>query len=45
MALTAYSRTEDGKKILSAGFQTHLSKPVQPAQLAAAVAKLDGKER
>lgn len=41
LALTAYSRTEDSKKILSAGFQTHLSKPVHPAQLAAAIAKLD----
>ncbi len=41
LALTAYARSEDGKKIISAGFQIHLSKPVEPAQLAAAVARLD----
>jgi len=44
LALTAYARNEDRKKIISAGFQIHLSKPVEPAQLAAAVAKLDGRK-
>lgn len=39
-ALTAYAKAEDRTRALSAGFQMHISKPVEPAQLAAAVATL-----
>jgi CheY-like chemotaxis protein len=40
VALTAYARTEDRLRALRAGFQLHLSKPVQPAELLAVVASL-----
>ena len=40
MALTAYARVEDRVKALSAGFQTHVPKPVEPSELVAAVASL-----
>jgi CheY-like chemotaxis protein len=33
IALTGYSRPEDGSKLLAAGYQVHLSKPVDLAQL------------
>lgn len=39
-ALTAYARTEDRLRALRAGFQIHLSKPVQPAELVTVVASL-----
>jgi CheY-like chemotaxis protein len=39
-ALTAYARTEDRMRALRAGFQHHVSKPVQPAELVAVVASL-----
>jgi CheY-like chemotaxis protein len=39
-ALTAYARAEDRMKALRAGFQMHLSKPVDPAELIIAVAAL-----
>jgi CheY-like chemotaxis protein len=39
-ALTAYARTEDRMRALRAGFQIHVSKPVQPAELVAVVANL-----
>ena len=39
-ALTAYARSEDRLKALSNGFQLHLTKPIDPAQLMAAVAML-----
>ena len=38
IALTAYAREEDRFRALTAGFQAHLSKPVAPADLTAAVA-------
>jgi PAS domain S-box-containing protein len=40
IALTAYARTEDRVRALMAGFQLHLAKPVQPAELAHAIAGL-----
>jgi CheY-like chemotaxis protein len=40
IALTAFARTEDRKRALLAGFQTHIAKPVDPAELTAAVASL-----
>jgi CheY-like chemotaxis protein len=39
-ALTAYARTEDRLRALRAGFQLHLAKPVQPAELVTVVASL-----
>jgi CheY-like chemotaxis protein len=39
-ALTAYARAEDRMKVLQAGFQMHLAKPVDPAELIVAVAAL-----
>jgi signal transduction histidine kinase/CheY-like chemotaxis protein len=43
VALTAYAQAEDRTRALSAGFQIHIPKPVEPAQLAAAVATLAGR--
>ncbi len=43
-ALTAYARVEDRTRALRAGFQTHLPKPVEPAELVAVVANLAGRE-
>ena len=39
-ALTAYARSEDRVKALRAGFQIHLAKPIDPAELVTAVAAL-----
>jgi PAS domain S-box-containing protein len=39
-ALTAYARSEDRTKALRSGFQLHLSKPVDPGELMAAMAAL-----
>lgn len=39
-ALTAYARSEDRMKALQSGFQMHLAKPVDPAELVMAVAAL-----
>jgi PAS domain S-box-containing protein len=43
MALTAYARTEDRVRILSAGYQIHVAKPVEPVELITAVASLAGR--
>lgn len=40
IALTAYTREEDRLKALSAGFQQHLSKPIDPTKLIAVVANV-----
>jgi PAS domain S-box-containing protein len=42
-ALTAYARTEDRMRILRAGFQFHLPKPVDSAELVTVVASLAGR--
>jgi PAS domain S-box-containing protein len=42
-ALTAYARTEDRVRVLAAGYQLHLAKPVEPAELVAVVASLAGR--
>ena len=39
-ALTAYARSEDRASALRSGFQLHLAKPIDPAELMAAVASL-----
>jgi len=40
VALTAYARLEDRTEAIRAGFQNHLSKPVEPAELLAVVRSL-----
>ncbi len=40
IALTAFASEEDHAQSLMAGFQKHLSKPVEPAQLAKVLAQL-----
>ncbi len=40
VALTAYARTEDRMQAILAGFQHHVAKPVEPAELVAMVASL-----
>lgn len=40
LALTAYARAEDRQAAYDAGFQAHLAKPVEPAQLVTAIATL-----
>jgi hypothetical protein len=39
-ALTAFARAQDRLRVLSAGYQTHISKPVQPAELITVVVSL-----
>ncbi|PIG93978.1 PAS domain S-box protein [Gloeocapsopsis sp. IPPAS B-1203] len=39
-AITAYARAEDQAKALQAGFQTHLTKPIDPVQLMTVVKTL-----
>ncbi len=40
VALTAYARVEDRLKALSAGFNMHVTKPVEPAELVLVIASL-----
>jgi signal transduction histidine kinase/ActR/RegA family two-component response regulator len=40
IALTAYGRREDRLRALSVGYEQHLSKPIEPAELLAVVASL-----
>ncbi len=40
IALTAFARSEDRTRALLAGFQSHISKPVEPAELIATVVSL-----
>jgi PAS domain S-box-containing protein len=42
-ALTAYARTEDRMRVLRSGFQFHLPKPVDSAELVTVVASLAGR--
>jgi hypothetical protein len=42
-ALTAYVRAEDRVKVLRAGFQLHVPKPIEPAELVTVVANLAGR--
>lgn len=43
IALTAYARADDRIHVVSAGFQQHLAKPVEPAELLTIVASLAGR--
>jgi CheY-like chemotaxis protein len=42
IALSAYTRPQDRAQALAAGFQLHLSKPIDPSDLVAALARLIG---
>jgi CheY-like chemotaxis protein len=42
IALTAYARDEDGERAFAAGFQAHVSKPVEPWKIISLVANLGG---
>ena len=44
-ALTAYARPEDRTRALHSGFEMHLAKPVDPAELVASVATLARRRR
>ena len=44
IALTAFGRMEDRVRALSAGFQMHLPKPIEPAELALVAANLTHRE-
>jgi CheY-like chemotaxis protein len=44
IALTAYAREDDRARCIRAGFNVHLPKPVDPAQLVASIARLARKE-
>jgi len=39
-AVTAFARSEDRMKALGAGFQMHLAKPIDPAELVTTIAAL-----
>ncbi len=43
VAVTAYARAEDRRRILLAGFQMHVAKPVEPGELCAVVAAVTGR--
>jgi PAS domain S-box-containing protein len=43
IALSAYARSEDRTKAIRSGFQNHLAKPVEPAELLAIVSSLAGR--
>jgi CheY-like chemotaxis protein len=40
VALTAYAGIEDRRRVLLAGYQMHIPKPVEPAELTSVVANL-----
>ncbi len=43
IALTGFARAQDRMRALSAGFQNHVSKPVEPDELATVIASLTGR--
>src|SRR3984957_2681918 len=43
IALSAYARSEDRTKAIRSGFQIHLAKPVEPAELLAVISSLAGR--
>jgi signal transduction histidine kinase/ActR/RegA family two-component response regulator len=43
IALTAYARVEDRVRALNAGFQVHVTKPIEPVELLAVIASLTGR--
>jgi len=45
VALTAHARVKDRMRALSSGFQMHVAKPVEPAELVLVIASLVGRDR
>jgi len=43
IALTAFARSEDRTRAMLAGYQVHVSKPIEPQELIATVASLAGR--
>jgi CheY-like chemotaxis protein len=43
IALTAYASQQDAQRAFVAGFQKHVTKPVEPARLVSVVANLGGR--
>ncbi|HYC01550.1 MAG TPA: ATP-binding protein [Candidatus Limnocylindrales bacterium] len=43
VAVTAFARSEDRTRALLAGYQVHIAKPIEPAELVATVASLTGR--
>jgi CheY-like chemotaxis protein len=43
IALTGYASSEEGQRLLSAGYQLHLAKPAEPSVLVDAIARLVGR--
>jgi PAS domain S-box-containing protein len=42
LALTAFARVEDRLKVLNAGFQMHVAKPIEPSELVTVVSSVSG---
>ena len=45
IALTGYARADDRQRALAAGFQAHVAKPVEPAELIATIAEVTGRSK
>jgi signal transduction histidine kinase/PleD family two-component response regulator len=45
IALTAYARSEDRTRALTAGFSTHIPKPVEPGASSLACSRVEGRRR
>jgi len=45
VALTAYARPEDAQRAFAAGYQVHVTKPLEPGRLASVVANLGGRSQ
>ena len=45
IALTAYARSQDRVRALESGFQMHIGKPADPAELVAAIAAFAKRSR
>ena len=43
IALTAFARSEDRTRVMMAGYQVHVTKPVEPQELLATVGSLAGR--
>ena len=43
LALTAFARSEDRMRAMRAGYQVHISKPIEPQELIVTVASLAGR--
>ena len=44
VAMSAYARTEDRVQALAAGYQMHVAKPVEPAEILLVIAALVGRK-